>query len=144
MPLNLNKVHHYERVPGTQLEVRLIRTDPYVRVCAGGGPPLFIQGGQVYAEGGPTVDQFPEWFEGEVAKIAAPVLASVGWGGTPAPVEPLPAAPAPDVRSLLRPAKQWTCPDCQVVMIARKRGFHVAWHRRQARQAAPVLAPVEA
>jgi hypothetical protein len=32
-------------------------------------PPIFIQGGQLFSEGGPLVDDVPEWFWVEARKL---------------------------------------------------------------------------
>jgi hypothetical protein len=137
MPLTLNKVQEYERVPGTALDVRLVRTNHYIRICAGGGPPVYVQGGRCYGEGGPEIDVLPDWFAGEMAKVSAKARTEVGWQDVAVEAP----AQAPVVRAVPSP-KQWTCPDCDTTMIAKKRGFHAAWHRRQERAAVELAGSV--
>jgi hypothetical protein len=79
MPLSL-KVHHHEKLPGTQ-ESRLVKVTPYVRITRDGHPPLYVQGGKVFGEGGPEVETLPEWFDAEMAKISPKVREEVGWRG---------------------------------------------------------------
>lgn len=82
MPLSL-KVHHHERVPGTQ-ESRLTRLTPYLRLSHKEDPPVYIQGGAVYSEGGPALETLPDWFHAELAKLSPAALQEVGWKSAPA------------------------------------------------------------
>ncbi len=43
-------VHQYQRIPGTE-EVRLMRSNPYIRFKEADAPPLFISGGYFWGEG---------------------------------------------------------------------------------------------
>lgn len=128
MPLSLDRVHEYQRVPGTQ-DMRLIRTQPYVRITHGGDPPIFIQGGQFYYQGGTPVPALPEWLPDEIAHLSETVRAEVGLmeteGGQP---QPKPKPPAAAV-------EQWTCPECGKSMARRGRTFHVLHHAKQAKKA---------
>ena len=124
MPLSLT-VHHYEKIPGQQ-QSRLARVTPYVRIARENQPPIFVQGGQVYSEGGQTLTQLPSWFDEEMAKLTPTVREEVGWKGTPPP-----AAPA----VIATPGAQWTCPEagCGATMSTRKKGMHIARHRKAER-----------
>lgn len=74
--LQLNKVHEYQHVPGTESEVRLVRMHPYVRIVTAGQPPLFVQDGMIFSEGGPVVphDEIPDEFWAEISKTSAAQL----------------------------------------------------------------------
>ena len=76
MPLTL-RTHVTERVPGTLEQSRVVRTAHYVRIAAEGNPPLYIQGGAVYSEGGGLVDEIPDWFWPEVNRLTPAALATV-------------------------------------------------------------------
>ncbi len=80
MSLELNKVHNYRSVAGTK-QVRLESTNPYLRLCQGSGPPLFIQRGMVYSEGSQRIKKadLPEWFQEELDKVSKAILNEVGW-----------------------------------------------------------------
>jgi hypothetical protein len=81
MPLQLSKVHLTEKISGTYNESRVIRTNHYIRVVAGNGPPLYIQGGEVFSEGGPLMEEkdIPDWFWVEVCKLSDSALKAVGY-----------------------------------------------------------------
>jgi hypothetical protein len=72
-------VHHFTKVPGTN-EMRLVKINPYVRIAHGAEPPLFIQGGRIFSEGGPEMptEQLPAWWDKEVSKLSPAVRAEVG------------------------------------------------------------------
>lgn len=77
MPLTLTKVHVTERIPGSDVS-RLVRTNHYVMLKSENEPPLFIQGGQIFSEGGPLVDEIPEWFWIEASKLTPLAIKSCG------------------------------------------------------------------
>lgn len=67
MGLELRNVQRYaQRVDeGTgQKYTVLVKNNPYLRLNSGDGPPIFIQGGKAYAEGGDEyeLDDLPPWF----------------------------------------------------------------------------------
>ena len=130
MPLDLKAVHLYEKVPGTD-QTRLVKTNPYVRLGRKDHPPIYVQGGQVYGEGGGPIEPIPDWFDAEMARLSPKVRDEIGWLGSVAAA----AARDPDVApepAVQKPMKQWTCPaeGCGQTMPARKKGFHVAAHRK--------------
>ncbi len=92
MGLNLEKVHDYQRVPGTS-EVRLVKKTPYVRIVKGnvyspdgkvilepGKPPVICQAGVFYSDGGDRIkpDDVQEWFWEEARKIPKEARANTG------------------------------------------------------------------
>jgi len=79
MPLTLTKVHVSEKIPGGEGQSRVVRTNHYIRVCAEGSTPLYIQNGAVYSEGGAYCDNIPDWFWIEVNKLTAHALDSVNY-----------------------------------------------------------------
>jgi len=128
MPLDLKAVHLYEKVPGTD-QTRLVKTNPYVRLGRKDHPPIFVQGGQVYGEGGGPIEPIPDWFAGEMARLSPKVRDEIGWRTvSPGGADHLLQAPPPPGK----PVNQWTCPaeGCGQTMLARKKGFHVAAHRK--------------
>lgn len=70
--LKLSKVHEYQRVPGTESDVRLVRMHPYIRIVTPQEPPLYIQDGMIFSEGGPQVadEDIPDAFWEEVSKTS--------------------------------------------------------------------------
>lgn len=112
-------VHHYTRIPGT-MDVRLVKTTPYVRLSAGNEPPLFVQGGLVFSAGGPLVEELPPWFWEEARRLSAETRQACG---LTLPEE----APTP------APPNVWTCPECNDTIPAKKRGVHATNHRRRRR-----------
>jgi len=51
-------------------EGKIARYQPYVRINHVDGPPLFIQGGKYYSEGGELIKDLPDWVDDEVAKMS--------------------------------------------------------------------------
>ncbi len=78
MPLQLAGVHVSSRVPNSD-EQRLVKTNHYVRIGSDQGPPIYIQGGEIYSEGGPLLDEkdIPDWFWPEVNKLNDHALRAV-------------------------------------------------------------------
>ena len=74
--LQLNKVHDYRKMPGTD-QTTLVGFNPYIRVNHEPGPPLFIQNGVVFSEGGRPADHIPEWFWEAVRAMPPQARASV-------------------------------------------------------------------
>jgi hypothetical protein len=74
----LDKVHEYTRIPGT-MEVRLVHQRPYLRLRSGAHePPIFVQEGVFYSEGGDLMGDPPEWLDEELAKVSPEGLSAVG------------------------------------------------------------------
>ena len=69
MALNLNP-HEYTVNPETS-QPTLLRINPYVRLRQDDGPPLFLQGGQVYSEGGPLIprEEWPDWLVDAILRL---------------------------------------------------------------------------
>jgi hypothetical protein len=126
-PLALDQVHQYQRLPGT-LEVRLVRTNPYVRITNGGEPPLFVQGGVIYSEGGDVITDPPAWWAAEVLKLSPTVRAEVGLGPVPV-TQPAPATPVA-AQKPVSPA--WTCEQCGKTLTVKGRAFHLLHHKKEA------------
>lgn len=95
MALNLNKVQEFRnREDGARVQVG---NDPYIRLCKLEQPPLIIQHGHVYSEGGDFMpkDSLPPWFWEEAKKISPEGLAKVKYAipvkhrdEVPKPAEP--------------------------------------------------------
>jgi hypothetical protein len=81
VPLQLSRVHVTEKIQGTHNETRVVRTNHYIRLADGNHPPLYIQGGQVFSEGGPLVaeEELPDWFWLAAQKCSPDALAAVGF-----------------------------------------------------------------
>lgn len=81
MPLQLTKVHVSERIPDSHNASRIIRTNHYIRLGDGNNPPLYIQNGQVFSEGGPLVEEseLPDWFWLAAQRCSADALAAVNF-----------------------------------------------------------------
>lgn len=58
----------------------LVRQQPYARLNCGEGPPVFVQHGQPYAEGGEhlTEGKLPDWYWDELAKMTPEARREVG------------------------------------------------------------------
>jgi len=131
MPLDLKAVQLYEKVPGTD-QTRLVKTNPYVRLGRKDHPPIYVQGGQVYGEGGGPIEPLPDWFDGEMARLSPKVRDEIGWReGTAATLTADDGKVTVTVAGF-KPVTMWTCPadGCGQTMPARKKGFHVAAHRK--------------
>ncbi len=83
MSLSLNRVHVFARRKNERGETvtQLIRTDLYTRLSSQGEPPVFLQGGRFYSEGGDEYlgDQLPGWVEIELQKLNPSVLEECGF-----------------------------------------------------------------
>jgi len=124
MPLDLKAVHLYEKVPGTD-QTRLVKTNPYVRLGRKDHPPIYVQGGQVYGEGGGPIEPIPDWFGPEMERLSPKVRDEIGWRGQLAPDLPVPRHPP-----LAPAAKAWACPECNEPIPLKRKGLHVAAHRK--------------
>ena len=72
--------HETERVKGTNVR-RVTKIKPYIRLNAEKGPPIFIQEGTLYSEGGQVVKEVPEWFDAELSKCSKTMLKMVKFDG---------------------------------------------------------------
>jgi hypothetical protein len=71
------RVHQKEKVPNS-LETRLVRVVPYVRICIKQKPPVLIQNGVYFDDGGKEMEKVPAWVVKEVAKLSPVVRDEVG------------------------------------------------------------------
>lgn len=114
MELNLKKVHDYTRVPGST-EVRLVGTHAAVSISANGCPPVFIQDGNFYYANGERVSMpLPLELQAEVDKMTDAAKKECGIYEEPDRVE----------------QDGWTCKDCGEKMPLKKKGLHIAGHKR--------------
>lgn len=152
MGLELDRIQTFERVKGT-MQVVLKKTNPAMRLRAGrANPPVYIQGGIVYGEGGDVIENLPPWFWTELKKASPGALMECGWTRgveqepkvtaapaaetssiTPPPVESptVQTQPEPEV---VKPERKWKCdyPGCTAEqMPLRKKGVHLAMHAKQ-------------
>ena len=69
-----------KRVPGTR-NMRVVSRKPYIRLSAHGGPPIFLQAGKTWGEGGILIKatERPEWFQEELQKVPQTQLEQVDW-----------------------------------------------------------------
>lgn len=84
--------------------MRLQKLTPYIRLCEGEGPPVYLQDGQVWSEGGTDAlppDDLPRWFPEALARLTVAARQSVGFRLESDPA--LPVAPEPEP---LRPPKR--------------------------------------
>lgn len=80
---NPRKVYEYEKTrdaDGNEA-YRLARINPYISISAGGGPSVFLSGGQVHSAGGKVIpeDQWPAWLPGEIEKLSPQGRIKVGF-----------------------------------------------------------------
>lgn len=71
------QTHHFEKVPNTGL-YRISSITPYVRI-SDGEVAYYIQGGKVYTESGPEVEDPPAWFYEHAKRLTPATKAEVGW-----------------------------------------------------------------
>lgn len=71
------KTHDTKKLPnGSQV---VVSAKPYVRLVSGGGdPPIFVQGGHFFTEGGPELKDVPDWVQEELEKLTPVVRKEVG------------------------------------------------------------------
>lgn len=122
----LLKVQHYEPT-GTDGSVRLVKNAPYVRLTRG-AESVFVKGGGVYGEGGVVVDPLPEWFWAEARKLSPASREAIGLR--------LPEDTAkvePQVTPRVEVMPTWTCPQCDETVAMKRKGVHIAKHRKAAR-----------
>ena len=78
--------------------VRLQRTTPYLRLCEGEGPPIYLQAGQAWSEGGAeplAAEALPAWFDSAVMRLTLQARREVGWQLPDDPALPEPPLPEP-------------------------------------------------
>jgi hypothetical protein len=123
------RVHHHEKKPGS-MESRLVRVTPYVRITRDSHPPLYVQGGRVFSEGGPEVETLPAWFGEEMARLSPKVREEIGWT-----LERLDSN-AGTATFTSSTANTWACPECDEVVEMKRKGIHIAAHRKAERKGA--------
>lgn len=79
MPSLSLKTH--EVTVNKQGEATGVRVTPYIRLCSGSGPPIFLQGGGYFYEGGEPVPKadIPDWVEDMQRKTSADALKACGF-----------------------------------------------------------------
>jgi hypothetical protein len=110
MSLELNNVQRFaqriDEASGQKYTVQTVN-NPYTRLNSGDGPPIFVQSGRPYAEGGDEYDleDLPPWFTEQAALVGEKAAAACGLDKllvemaepAPEPTEPEPA-PKPAVK----------------------------------------------
>ena len=97
MPLDLNNIHEYRRIPGT-LEMRLVSTHTAIRIKGAGQPPVFLQNSEAWWEGGQAVEKpWPDWLLTEIERIDPGVLAETGVSLPAAAKQPSESARIPGI-----------------------------------------------
>ena len=79
MTLELDKVHEY--TTGKKGEPKMLRVRPAVRLRKGDSPPIFVQDGKFWYEGGEEEipqDELPEWVAGQLDLMSADARREVG------------------------------------------------------------------
>lgn len=79
MALELSKVHEHKREEGTN-RMLLIRLNPYARFVSAGHPPVLVQGGRFYSDGGDLYEKGkePDWVFSELKNMSLTALKDVG------------------------------------------------------------------
>lgn len=77
----LNLKTHEVTVNKSTGEAIGVRVTPYIRLCDGDGPPIFLQNGSYFYEGGEEVpkDQHPDWLEELQDKVGPEALKAAGF-----------------------------------------------------------------
>jgi hypothetical protein len=77
MPFSL-KTHIVKKVDGEG--IKIVRTQPYMRLNAQGGPVIYVQNGAFYSEGGQSIKRadLPDWFDAELAKVDPGIRSECG------------------------------------------------------------------
>lgn len=147
--LTLTKVHDLQKVPGKRNEVRMVGEHHYVRIGMPGLPPIFVQDGQFYSEGGPAIvrQDLPETFWNEARKVTLDMRRTVGLvlpeeltkkdqpattdQPPPAPTAAAQAAPAPATPAPAATVSMKTCEACKAEVPSKAFGSHMAKHARE-------------
>lgn len=79
MPHELSLRPHDVRTTGDGTRIG-VTVSPYVRLAKGQDPPVFVQGGKFFCEGGPELKkgELPPWLEEELAKLSEATRRDVG------------------------------------------------------------------
>lgn len=79
MPHELTLRPHDVRTDSNGTRVS-VTTSHYVRLFSGAGPPVFVQHGKFFCEGGPELKdhELPDWLDDELAKLSEAVRREVG------------------------------------------------------------------
>lgn len=126
----LLRVNHYEALPGQNGAVRHVKDVPYLRLCAKGGPPIFVKNGTPYGEGGQPIETPPAWFWEEAAKCSEQARADVKLrlpSESMAVTTDLPAGQV--TQSVVM--STWTCGVCSETVAMKLKGLHVARHKKR-------------
>lgn len=88
------RVHEYAKIPGSPYQ-KIVKSRHYIRLCRREAPPIYIQGGKLYAEGGDEIksDAIPAWFYEDIKKLDPRQLHAVGY--TSVPIEKKKRGPKP-------------------------------------------------
>ena len=133
MGFTLTKVHDYQVVKGTG-EVRLMKENIYVRLKEGlDNPPLFVQNGIVYGEGGDQISEVPSWFWVQAQRVGEVVAKQSGLDKLLEAYEGR-NAPVPQVEEVIAKkveVKMWHCEACKEDMKASVKGLHSRSHKHK-------------
>lgn len=79
MALNLNP-HEFAVDPNT-LQPVMTRVQSYIRLREGTDPPMFLQAGKVYSEGGQLIprEKWPGWLQDAILQMTPPALEECGF-----------------------------------------------------------------
>jgi hypothetical protein len=72
--------HVLQKAPGTRFD-RIVKVIPYIRICSKEGPPIFLQRGKAYSEGGGEIKKsdYPDWFYDQLKTLSPNALQECGW-----------------------------------------------------------------
>src|SRR5262245_39940079 len=117
--LKLNKIQDYQRKPGS-MEVRLVATNPAMRLKVKDEPPVWVQGGKFYPDGESTQElpEVPAWVHEELKRISPAARRECGLDA------PVTAVVTPPI------GVGWVCPTCDETVPTRQKGVHIARHRK--------------
>lgn len=81
MPFTIEKVHVYKRQEETGRMI-LVESNPYTRFVQGGDPPVCIQRGSFYSDGGDRIQlpDVPQWVWYAVGKMTEDARKNIGLG----------------------------------------------------------------
>src|SRR5262245_41081787 len=121
--LRLNKVHNYQRKPGS-MEVRLVETNPAMRLKVKDEPPVWVQNGKFYQDGESTQEltEVPLWVYEELKRVSPALRRECGLA-TDEPT-PVTAVVTPPI------GVDWVCLTCGDSVPTRAKGVHIARHRK--------------
>lgn len=70
------RVHEYGKVPNSPF-TKIIKSNHYIRLSHQGQPPIYIQNGHLWSEGGDRITNPPEWFHEQIKSVDKKQLAAV-------------------------------------------------------------------